>query len=168
REQPDAARALGDTLQTFTACYQEREVDERDYALAVARSVEANAHLVFPSAGDFLNAFERMAWHQDMPFGEPTFYAQWRVMRAAKEAGVKVLLDGQGGDEVFGGYAKFRYAYLASLLRSGRLGTVASEAWASVLQRDLYILDIRRGYRYLPGPLRSLLGVDSLLQRVLR
>jgi asparagine synthase (glutamine-hydrolysing) len=79
-----------------------------------------------------------------------------------------VLLDGQGGDEVFGGYAKFRYAYLASLLRRGRLGTVASEAWASVLQRDLYILDIRRGYRYLPGPLRSLLGVDSLLQRVLR
>ena len=43
-------------------------------------------------------------------------------------AGVKVLLDGQGGDEVFGGYAKFRYAYLASLLRSGRLALRAGPA----------------------------------------
>jgi asparagine synthase (glutamine-hydrolysing) len=89
-------------------------------------------------------------------------------MRAAQEAGVKVLLDGQGGDEVFGGYAKFRYAYLASLLRTGRLGTMAREGWASVLQRDLYILDLRKGYRYLPNSLRRLFGVDSLLQRVLR
>jgi asparagine synthase (glutamine-hydrolysing) len=109
-----------------------------------------------------------MAWHQDMPFSGLSFYAQWRVMRAAKETGVKVLLDGQGGDEVFGGYAKFRYAYLASLLRTGRIGTMAREAWASLLQRDLYLLDVRRGYRYLPGRLRSMLGVDSLLQQVLR
>ena len=69
-----------------------------------------------------------MAWHQDMPFGALNFYAQWRVMRAASEAGVKVLIDGQGGDEVFGGYAKFRYAYLASLLRAAtrRAGPRAS------------------------------------------
>ncbi len=168
REQPDAARALGDTLQTFTACYQEREVDERNYALAVARSVEANAHLVFPSAGDFLDAFERMAWHQDMPFGEPTFYAQWRVMRAAREAGVKVLLDGQGGDEVFGGYAKFRYAYLASLLRSGRVGRLTAEFGAMLWQGDRYVLDLRNGYRYLPPRLRQLVGFDSVLKGALR
>jgi len=109
-----------------------------------------------------------MAWHQDMPFSGLSFYAQWRVMRAARETGVKVMLDGQGGDEVFGGYAKFRYAYLLSLLRNRRLGTMAREAWASVLQRDLYLLDIRRGYRYLPPRLRAMLGVDSLLQQVLR
>src|ERR671917_537001 len=68
-----------------------------------------------------LESFAKMAWHQDMPFSGLSFYAQWRVMRAARETGVKVLLDGQGGDEVFGGYAKFRLAYLASLLRQGRL-----------------------------------------------
>jgi asparagine synthase (glutamine-hydrolysing) len=134
----------------------------------MANSVGATSHLVFPSAPDFWDVFGRMAWHQDMPFSGMSFYAQWRVMRAAREAGVKVLLDGQGGDEVFGGYAKFRYAYLASLLRAGRLSTMAREGWASVLQRDLYILDLRKGYRYLPNRLRRLLGVDSLLQQVLR
>ena len=168
REQPDAASAVGDQFHTFTSCYEYPELDERQYALAVANAVGATPTLVFPSAADFWDSFADMAWHQDMPFSGMSFYAQWRVMRAAKETGVKVLLDGQGGDEVFGGYAKFRYAYLASLLRAGRLGTMAREAWASVLQRDLYLLDIRRGYRYLPPQLRSLLGVDSLLQQVLR
>src|SRR3989454_5097424 len=109
-----------------------------------------------------------MAWHQDMPFGELTYYAQWRVMRAAKEAGVKVLLDGQGGDEVFGGYAKFRYAYLASLLKSGRLGRLVQEFGATLLQGDRYVLDIRNGYRYLPRQLRRLLAVDTLLQKAVR
>jgi asparagine synthase (glutamine-hydrolysing) len=168
REQPEAASAVGDRFHTFTSCYEYPELDERQYALTMANAVGASPSLVFPSAADFWDSFGKMAWHQDMPFSGLSFYAQWRVMRAARETGVKVLLDGQGGDEVFGGYAKFRYAYLASLLRAGRLGTVAREAWASLLQRDLYILDIRQGYRYLPRRLRALLGVDSLLQQVLR
>src|SRR3954462_359994 len=168
REQPEAASAVGDQFYTFTSCYDYPELDERSYALDMAHSIGAAPRLVFPSAGDFWDGFGQMAWHQDMPFSGMSFYAQCRVMRAAKEAGVKVLLDGQGGDEVFGGYAKFRYAYLASLLRAGRFGTAGREAWASVMQRDLYLLDVRQGYRYLPRRLRGLLGVDSLLQQILR
>jgi asparagine synthase (glutamine-hydrolysing) len=168
REQPEAASAVGDRFHTFTSCYEYPELDERTYALDMAHSIGATPSLVFPTATDFWDGFGQMAWHQDMPFSGMSFYAQWRVMRAAREAGVKVLLDGQGGDEVFGGYAKFRYAYLASLLRQGRIGTAGREAWASLMQRDRYILDIRQGYRYLPRQLRSLLGVDSLLQEVLR
>jgi asparagine synthase (glutamine-hydrolysing) len=168
REQPEAASAIGDQFYTFTSCYEYPELDERSYALDMAHAIGATPCLVFPSPADFWEGFGQMAWHQDMPFSGMSFYAQWRVMRAAKEAGVKVLLDGQGGDEVFGGYAKFRYAYLASLLRAGRLGTAGREAWASLMQRDLYLLDVRQGYRYLPRQLRGLLGVDSLLQRVVR
>jgi len=168
RERPASALVLGDGLATFTACYEDRALDERDFALAVAETVGAVPHLVFPGAADFFATFERMAWHQDMPFGEPTYYAQWCVMRAASEAGVKVLLDGQGGDEVFGGYAKFRYAYLASLLRSGSLTRVTRELGATLLQRDGYVLNLRNGYRYLPRRLRRLLGVDSLVRRALR
>jgi len=168
REQPAAATALGDSFCTFTACYEQPEVDERSYALAVARAIGASSHLVFPSPADFFASFERMAWHQDMPFGEPTYYAQWRVMQAAKEAGVKVLLDGQGGDEVFGGYAKFRYGYLASLLGSGRLVRLTQEIGATLLHGDRYVLDIRNGYRYLPPQLRRLFSIDSLVRQALR
>jgi asparagine synthase (glutamine-hydrolysing) len=169
REQPDQATALGDRFLTFTSCWKYPELDERTYADAVARSAGAESHLVFPSAEDFWETFPKMAWHQDMPFASLSYYAQWSVMRTARDAGVKVLLDGQGGDEVFGGYAKFRYAYLASLLRSGRLLRFAREAGAMLSQGDLYyVLNLRRGYRYLPTRLRRLLGVDSLLEGVLR
>jgi asparagine synthase (glutamine-hydrolysing) len=168
RDDPDAAAALGSGIHTFTSCFADANYDERDYALEVARSVDAESHLVFPSPQEFWDDFERMAWHQDMPFASFSFFSQWRVMQTARDAGVKVLLDGQGGDEVFGGYAKFRYAYLASLLRSGRLPVLAREAWATLRQGDRYVLDIRKGYRYLPAPMRRALGVDSLLQRILR
>ena len=164
---PEEATAVGNKLQTFTACWKYRELDERQYAVPVADSIGARPHLVFPSAEDFWSSFQRLAWHQDMPFGSLSYYAQWCVMRAAKEAGVKVLLDGQGGDEVFGGYAKFRYAYLASLFRSRRLIRMLYELAATVSQLDRYVLDLRNGYRYLPKRIRSLLKVDSLLKRAL-
>jgi asparagine synthase (glutamine-hydrolysing) len=167
RDDPGAAAAIGDRLYTFTSCFEQKAFDERDYALASAQSVGARPHLVFPSPEDFWSDFQRLAWHQDMPFGVLSFYAQWRVMRAASEAGVKVLIDGQGGDEVFGGYAKFRYAYLASLFRSRRLRTATRELTAMLRQGDRYVLDIRNGYRYLPAFMRRTLNVDSVLERVL-
>jgi len=167
REDRQAAAAIGDRLFTFTSCYEQKEFDERDYALEVARAVGANPQLVFPSPDDFWSEFQRIAWHQDMPFGALSFYAQWRVMRAASEAGVKVLIDGQGGDEVFGGYAKFRYAYLLSLLRAGHLMTASQEMVGMIRQGDRYVLDVRNGYRYLPANMRRLLAVDSMLERVL-
>jgi asparagine synthase (glutamine-hydrolysing) len=168
-EQPEAASAVGENLYTFTSCYEHKEIDEREYALAVANDIKAKAHLVFPSAEDFWSDFGRMAWHQDMPFNGLSYYAQWRVMRAARESGVKVLLDGQGGDEVFGGYAKFRYAYMASLLRSGRLFSLAREVGGMIKQGDSrYALNIRNGYRYLPKSARRLLNIDSMLQAAMK
>ena len=151
----------------FTSCYEQKAFDEREYALEIARSVGAKPHLVFPSPDDFWSNFQRIAWHQDMPFGSLSFYAQWCVMRAAKEGGVKVLIDGQGGDEVFGGYAKFRYAYLASLLRRGRIGVASRELMGMLRQGDRYVLNIRNGFRYLPAWARRALNVDAALQGIL-
>ena len=168
RDHPEAATAVGKKLYTFTSCYESSEIDERKYAVAMAEAVGAKSELLFPSAQDFWADFKRLAWHQDMPFGSLSHYVQWRVMRAASEAGVKVLIDGQGGDEVFGGYAKFRYAYLASLARSGHLSTFTREFGAMVLQGDRYVLDLRNGYRYLPKSLREFLHLDSIMKRVVK
>jgi len=109
-----------------------------------------------------------MAWHRELRLYSLSVYAQWCVMRAARQAGATVLLDGQGGDEVFRGYAKCRYGYWASLLRSRSFDTVLQEVGSTLRHGDRYVFDIRSGYRYLPRQLRRLLKVDSMLQGALR
>src|SRR5207237_1051600 len=64
-------------------------------------------------------------------FGSTSIAAQWYVMRAAKQAGITVMLDGQGSDEVFAGYGTFFGERFADLLRGARLRALAREAGAS-------------------------------------
>jgi asparagine synthase (glutamine-hydrolysing) len=89
----------------FTARFRGFERDELIYAEAVAQAAGVvRHHTVEPTADDLLADLERLVRDQEEPFGSTSIYAQWCVMRAAREAGVVVLLDGQGADELFGGY----------------------------------------------------------------
>jgi asparagine synthase (glutamine-hydrolysing) len=70
---------------------------------------------------------EKVIWHQDQPFGSLSIYAQWSVMRLAREQGVTVLLDGQGADESLAGYHLYFAALFRYLLRTGRWLELARE-----------------------------------------
>ncbi len=63
---------------------------------------------------------ERLIEIQDEPFGSTSIYAQHRVFRLAREAGIKVMLDGQGADELLAGYRTYLSVRLAALVRQGR------------------------------------------------
>lgn len=115
-------------VHTFTAAFEEPAIDERRYADVMNRTVGAQAHVVAPDAAGLFEALEQLTRHQELPFHSSSVYAQWRVMQLARATGVRVLLDGQGGDEVFSGYPRATDAYLASLLRRGRLGRFLSES----------------------------------------
>ena len=60
-----------------------------------------------------LSQVDALAWHQDEPFGSTSIYAQWEVFRRAAAGKVRVILDGQGADELLGGYPVFFGARLA-------------------------------------------------------
>jgi asparagine synthase (glutamine-hydrolysing) len=94
------------TRHAFTATFPGFPRDEWPYAEAVARAAGVvEHHAVRPQLDELLDDLEVLVRDQEEPFGSTSIYAQWRVMRAAREAGVIVLLDGQGADELFGGYA---------------------------------------------------------------
>jgi asparagine synthase (glutamine-hydrolysing) len=101
-----AAQIAGDhTRHAFTARFPGFERDEWRYAEAVARSAGVTQHHeLLPTADDLLEDLSTVVGCQGEPFGSASIYAQWRVMGAAREAGIIVLLDGQGADELFGGY----------------------------------------------------------------
>jgi asparagine synthase (glutamine-hydrolysing) len=109
------------TQQTFSARYRAGGTDEGDFIEAAVARAGAESHGVWIDGRDLADEIDRFVWHQDEPVAHTSQFAQWKVMGLARDAGVTVLLDGQGADEIIGGYPSptfgFRYA---QLLTSGR------------------------------------------------
>jgi asparagine synthase (glutamine-hydrolysing) len=120
--------ALGRHLEqqhTFSARFPGWMLDEGRYIADVTALTGARAHEVEPMPDP--TDLERVVWHQDQPFGSLSIYAQWCVMRLAREHGVTVLLDGQGADETLAGYHFYFAALFRYLARTGRWGRLARE-----------------------------------------
>jgi asparagine synthase (glutamine-hydrolysing) len=79
-----------------------------------------NAHYDTPTAYSFFNDLPRLLWHQEEPFADGSMAAHYALMRVAREAGIPVLLSGQGADEVFAGYDSYLWVHIGTLLRRGR------------------------------------------------
>jgi asparagine synthase (glutamine-hydrolysing) len=90
--------------------------DESSYARLVADSVDAELHVVTPTAADFVADLPKLIRAMDEPLAGPGLFPQYRVSRLAREK-VKVVLGGQGGDEIFGGYARYLIGYLEQALK---------------------------------------------------
>ncbi len=101
-----SAQLAGDhSRHAFTASFPGFARDEWSLAHEVATAAGVVEHYrVCPVAAELLEDLDRLVLDQEEPFMTTSIYAQWRVMAAAREAGVTVLLDGQGADELFGGY----------------------------------------------------------------
>jgi asparagine synthase (glutamine-hydrolysing) len=117
-----AARHAGQPVHAFTCAYDEGPAwDERPYVRAVVDACGATSHLVVPDGNDFWTVFDRVQESQDEPTAGPGLYSQWKVMELAHREGLKVLLDGQGGDETLAGYFRYLPIRLRDLLVTGDL-----------------------------------------------
>jgi asparagine synthase (glutamine-hydrolysing) len=159
------SRDSGLRMKTFSSCFPGAPFDETPYVDAVTRHCGTDATYVFPVERELIREIDLLALHQDEPFTTPSVYAQWSVMKAAASAGVRVILDGQGGDELLCGYKKYAWFRLMNLLKGGRI-VEASRFFTSLAMRgDRGIFNLTSGRRYLPAFLRSRIsGVTSLLR----
>jgi asparagine synthase (glutamine-hydrolysing) len=106
---------------TFTACWDDKKIDERKYAEAIVESSGVSGNYIYPTSEDLTKDLASLIWHQEEPFGGLSIFAQWSVMKAAHNKGVTVLLDGQGGDEVFLGYERYYAWVLLDLIRQSKV-----------------------------------------------
>jgi asparagine synthase (glutamine-hydrolysing) len=98
-----AARHV-DQLRTFTARFAEGGVfDESAYARVVSRAIGSDHHDIVPAGGDVRDLLPRIIYHLDEPVEGAAVFGKYHVAEAVG-AQVKVVLGGQGGDELFGGY----------------------------------------------------------------
>ncbi|WP_033400979.1 asparagine synthase (glutamine-hydrolyzing) [Actinokineospora enzanensis] len=105
-----AAKAKGgEGLHTFSAGFGDPRVDELDWARKVAGIVGSEHHEVIVTAEDFKDSWAKLSWHRDAPLSEPADVAVFRLAELARQQ-VKVVLSGEGSDELFGGYPKYKFA----------------------------------------------------------
>jgi asparagine synthase (glutamine-hydrolysing) len=155
-------------LHTFTYAADDEVIGEERWADLAGGSARAMMHKIRIAPGDLVEDIDRLIAAQDLPFNSTSIYAQYRVFAAAKEAGIKVMLDGQGADEMLGGYLFYNSARVASLLRRGRVGRAASLFRHSIGRSGLGLG--RAAARVAAGLVpRGCLGTASgMLARVLR
>ncbi len=115
------------TLQTFSAVFPGFKNDESNYIDLVSKNLDIRNHQAKPTANDLVNDFEKLCYHQEEPFTSSGIFAQYKVFELAKEKQVKVLLDGQGADEILAGYPKYIHWYLQEVLSRHKLGATQME-----------------------------------------
>lgn len=167
-----ASQMLDHPVKTFSCLYEDPECNERPFVEAVNRHAQTDAYPVCPTGDDLFDVLPKIVWHQGEPTAGPGLYSQWHVMAAA-HGKVKVLLDGQGGDELLAGYHTYFDAYLASLIRD--LIRTRRPIYISTFLRAMKEIRSvttdpvvsRQVQRFLPGVLASLVRkATSLVRRV--
>ncbi|HCJ59077.1 MAG TPA: asparagine synthase (glutamine-hydrolyzing) [Clostridiaceae bacterium] len=105
----------GSVVNTFSSCSEDKAFDERKYIEDVLKRQNIKGNYIFPDSSGLVRDIYSLVYHQEEPFLSTSIFAQWCLMRKAKDEGVKVILDGQGADEIFVGYRKYRLYYIKEL-----------------------------------------------------
>ena len=110
------AKKTSRPFKAITAASTDLTRDETDFAKAVVKTCELDWHVIKPDYERFKSVTREVVRAQEEPFGSASIVMQYEVMRAAANNGIKVLLDGQGADEVLLGYERYFAAYLKQVL----------------------------------------------------
>ncbi len=114
--------------ETVTACYENAKYDEWKFAKEVIEKTNACAHRTFPSFQKLFDSADSFIWHQDEPVGSTSQFSQWEVFKACHEAGLKVMVDGQGADEQLAGYGGNDLPLYSGLIRKMKFMSLLDEA----------------------------------------
>jgi asparagine synthase (glutamine-hydrolysing) len=119
---------------TFTAAFPGHRLDETKYIDELNHRFHFKNYRTFPTAAKVYEQLKDFVYTNDEPTTNYSFYTQYEVMRLAKEKGITVLLDGQGGDENFAGYHYFHGFYFYGLLRRKEVARFSLELTRSILR----------------------------------
>ncbi len=145
--------STSEAFSAITAVSEQASNDESVYARRVVDRCGLRWITVRPTYEDFVETLQAVVRAQEEPYASPSINMQWFVMRAARENGVTVLLDGQGGDETLLGYEKYYAAYFAALVR--RRGLLAAIRGLRRASRNNAKMDLRNTVRLIAGGLSA-------------
>lgn len=148
---------VSEAYPTFTASFPDHPIDETRYIDHLNKAYSFNNVRTFPTSEGAYNSLRDFVYANDEPTTNYSFYSQYQVMRLAKEYGVTVLLDGQGGDENFAGYHYFHGFNLYGLLTEWKVLRFSAELFKSLLRKQDKSAYQTLLFQILPHPMRKLL-----------
>jgi asparagine synthase (glutamine-hydrolysing) len=98
---------VSEPIKTFSVAFAEREANELEYARLIADAYKTNHHEIVVTPEQFFAALPQLVWHEDEPLAHPSSVALYFVSKLASEH-VKVVLTGEGSDELLAGYGRYR------------------------------------------------------------
>jgi asparagine synthase (glutamine-hydrolysing) len=102
-------------LLTFSARFKGYKKDESIYIDEIINKTGVKGVSVYPNGDGMFDEFDKLCFHQEEPFGSASIYAQYKVQQLAKDNDVTVLIDGQGADEILGGYIFYYNSHIKRL-----------------------------------------------------
>jgi len=143
-----ATQYNGRKIKTFTGAFHEgSQFNETSYAREVGSVCSAEMFEVYPNEAEFIDLLPLLIYHMDEPAAGPGLFPQYIVSRLASKE-VKVVLGGQGGDEIFGGYARFVIAYLEQALKGAICQT--NEEGEHIVSLESILPNLPSLQQYLP------------------
>jgi asparagine synthase (glutamine-hydrolysing) len=128
-------------FRTFSVIFPNTEIDESGYIEKVVSLMDVIPYFITPTCSDLLQDIHSLVYYQEEPFAGTNIYAQWKVMKLSQENSVKVLLDGQGGDELLAGYPFFFGYYFLQLF----FGLNWKTLWRELIHYRKYHRNVKEG-----------------------
>lgn len=122
------------------------EFDESHYAKALADERNMELHVADITEQDFVDHIAKVIWHLDQPTAGPGSFAQYMVSKRVGQH-IKVVLGGQGGDEIFGGYARYLVAYFEQCIKGAIDGTLQNGNYVVSYESIIPNLETLRQYK---------------------
>lgn len=133
-------------FQVFNGRFEGHAYDESRYAYALADERGMQLHVADIDEKDFVDNIAKVIWHLDQPTAGPGAFPQYMVSKRVAEH-VKVVLGGQGGDEIFGGYARYLVAYFEQCIKGAIEGTLQNGNYLVTYESIIPNLETLRQYK---------------------
>jgi asparagine synthase (glutamine-hydrolysing) len=158
-------------LRTYSSCYENSKIDESDFINEMIRFAASDSCLHFPKAEDIEENIENVIWHNDIPIlhGSPTVH--WLLYQKIKSENDarKVIIEGQGGDEIMCGYGDFRWAFMNECLHSKMLSLPAQFKAFQKVRHQPWKIVARKFFRmnmpsFVKYPTSPMINADALVE----
>jgi len=169
-----ANRLAGGKINCFSVVSSDKKYSEEKFIDILSKERDIRVEKLFLEPKFIWDDLEKVIFHQDEPFGGFSIIAQNKILKEIKKrTNIKVLLSGQGGDEILCGYRKFFFFYLKEELKKGHIFNVFKNTFFSLFYRTiLWQLSLSEAKRYLPyfqrhgDPIDDILKIKNTLEPI--